>query len=144
MNKEVEILKIGNIMISASGLYDSAQFRNKQTIMVVSDGDELFDYYVGILKECEEYNYMKTTKSIVGKPQTFRSSLVGNQPVDTLKGVSDGDPIIDQSYTINNGSWYTSKIEKIIDDYIIVTKNSVYAIHNLSDLRNKKISNLGL
>lgn len=147
MNKEVEILKIGKVMpvlpIKGTRVYDTSQFR-KQTIMVVYDGGQVFDYYVGILKECEEYNYMKTTKSIVGKPQTFRSSLVGNQPVDTLKGVSDGDPIIGQSYTINNSSWYTSKVEKIIDDYIIVTKNSVYAIHNLSDLRSKKINDLGI
>lgn len=149
MNKEVEILKIGSILpvmpIKGTRVYDTAQFKNKQTIMIVSDGGELFDYYVNILRNnCDDYNYLKTTKSIVGKPQTFRSSLVGNQPVDTLKGVSDGYPIIGQSYTINNSSWYTSKVEKIIDDYIIITKNSVYAIHNLSDLRNKKINNLGL
>jgi hypothetical protein len=148
MNKEVEILKIGSILpvmpIKGTRVYDTAQFKNKQTIMIVSDGGELFDYYVNILRNnCDDYNYLKTTKSIVGKPQTFRSSLVG-KPVDTLKGVSDGYPIIGQSYTINNSSWHTSKVEKIIDDYIIVTKNSVYAIHNLSDLRNKKINNLGL
>ena len=149
MNKEVEILKIGNIMpvlpIKGTRVYDTAQFRDKQTIMIVSDGDEIFDYYVNILRSnCDDYNYLKTTKSIVGKPQTFRSSLVGNQPVDTLKGVSDGDPQINQSFTINNSSWYTSKVEKIIDDYIIITKNSVYAIHNLSDFRDKKLNDLGI
>lgn len=138
MNKEVEILKIGNIIpvlpIKGTRVYDTAQFRNKQTIMIVSDGGELFDYYVNILRSnCDDYSYLKTTKSIVGKPQSFRSS-----------GLSDGDPQINQSFTINNSSWYTSKVEKIIDDYIIITKNSVYVIHNLSDLRNKKISNLGL
>jgi hypothetical protein len=143
MNKEVEILKIGSILpvmpIKGTRVYDTAQFKNKQTIMIVSDGGELFDYYVNILRNnCDDYNYLKTTKSIVGKPHSFKFND------DTLKGVSDGNPIIGQSYTINNGSWYTSKIEKIIDDYIIVTKNSVYAIHNLSDLRNKKLSNLGL
>ena len=149
MNKEVEILKIGSILpvmpIKGTRVYDTAQFRNKQTIMVVSDGGELFDYYVNILRNnCDDYNYLKTTKSIVGKPQTFRSSLVGNQPVDTLKGVSDGYPIIGQSYTINNSSWSTSKVEKIIDDYIIITKNSVYAIHNLSDFRDNKLNKLGI
>lgn len=138
MNKVVEILKIGNILpaVSSSG---------KKTIMIVSDGEQLFDYYVSILiQNCDEYSFLKTSKSIVGKPQTFSSSLVGNRPVDTVKGLSDGDPIIGQSYTINNSSWYTSKVEQIIDDCIIITKNSVYAIHNLSDVRNKKINNLGL
>jgi hypothetical protein len=143
MNKEVEILKIGSILpvmpIKGTRVYDTAQFRNKQTIMVVSDGDELFDYYVNILRSnCDDYNYLKTAKSIVGKPNSFKFND------DTLKGVSDGDPQINQSFTINNSSWYTSKVEKIIDDCILITKNSVYAIHNLSDLRNKKISNLGL
>ena len=149
MNKEVEILKIGSILplmpLKGTRVYDTSQFRDKQTIMIVSDGEKLFDYYINILRSnCDYYNYLKTTKSIVGKPQTFRSSLVGNQPVDTLKGVSDGYPIIGQSYTIDNSSWYTSKVEKIIEDCIIITKNSVYAIHNLSDVREKKLGDLGL
>lgn len=138
MNKVVEILKIGNILpaVSSSG---------KKTIMIVSDGEQLFDYYVSILiQNCDEYSFLKTSKSIVGKPQVFRSSLLGNQFMDTLKGLSDGDPVVGQSFTINNSSWYTSKVEKIIDDFIIITNNSVYAIHNLSDVRNKKINNLGL
>lgn len=141
MNKEVEILKIGNIMpvipIKGTRVYDTAQFRNKQTIMVVYDGGELFDYYVNILRNnCDDYNYLKTTKSIVGKPNPFKN--------DTLKGVSDGDPQINQSFTINNSSWYTSKVEKIIDGCILITKNSVYVIHNLSDFRDKKLNDLGL
>jgi len=131
MNKVVEILKIGNILpaVSSSG---------KKTIMIVSDGEQLFDYYVSILiQNCDEYSFLKTSKSIVGKPQVFKSSLLGNQFMDTLKGLSDGDPVVGQSFTINNSSWYTSKVEKIIDDCIIITKNSVYAIHNLSDVRIK-------
>jgi hypothetical protein len=146
MNKEVEILKIGSILpvmpIKGTRVYDTSQFR-KQTIMVVNNGGKLFDYYVSILREnCEnDYGFLKTDKSIIGYPQLFRTP---HKQSDTIKGISDGDPIVGIPYTINNGSWYTSKIEKIIDDYIIVTKNSVYAIHNLSDLRNKKINNLGL
>ena len=133
------------VPITGAKVYDTSQFGNKQTIMVVYDGDQLFDYYVSILMQnCNEYSFLKTTKSIVGKPQVFRSSLLGNQFMDTLKGLSDGDPVVGQSFTINNSSWYTSKVEKIIDDFIIITNNSVYAIHNLSDVRNKKINNLGL
>jgi hypothetical protein len=148
MNKEVEILKIGSILpvvpISGTRVYDTSQFGSKQTIMIVSDGGELFDYYISILrKNCDEYGYQKTTKSIIGRPHTFRR-WDGLFNEDTLKGISDGNPIIGQSFTINNSSWYTSKVEKIIDDFIIITNNSVYAIHNLSDVRNKKINNLGL
>jgi hypothetical protein len=148
-NKEVEILKLGSILpvspIKGTRVYDTSQFR-KQTLMIVSDGGSLFDYYISILrKNCEsDYNFLKTKKSIVGTPQIFRSSLLGHKPVDTLKGISDGDPIVGLPYTINNGSWYTSKIEKIIDDYILITKNSVYAIHNISDFRDKKLNDIGI
>lgn len=133
------------VPITGTKVYDTSQFRDKQTIMVVSDGGYLFDYYTNILRSnCDDYNYLKTAKSIVGKPLFFRSSLLGNQFMDTLKGLSDGNPVVGQSYTINNSSWYTSKVEKIIDDCIIITKNSVYAIHNLSDVREKKLDDLGL
>jgi hypothetical protein len=145
-NKEVEILKIGNVMpvlpIKGTRVYDTSQFR-KQTIMVVNNGGVLFDYYVSILREnCEDdYSFLKTEQSIIGYPQLFRTP---HKQSDTIKGISDGDPIVGVPYTINNGSWHTSKVEKIIDGCVLITKNSVYAIHNLSDFRNKKIENLGL
>lgn len=149
MIKEVEILKIGSVMavlpIRGTRVYDTSQFGGKQIIMVVSDGDQLFDYYISILRQnCDEYSFLKTTKSIIGKPQSFRSSLVGNQPVDTLKGISDGDPVVGQSFTINNSSWGTSKVKKIVDDCIIITKNSVYALHHPQNVRDKKLKNLGI
>ena len=145
MNKEVEILKIGSIMpivpILGTRVYDTSQFR-KTTIMVVYDGGKLFDYYIDILKKnCDEYSYQKTAQSIVGSPFSFKP---GVKLKNILKGLSDENPVIGQSYTINNSSWYTSKVEKIIEDCIIITKNSVYAIHNLSDVREKKLGDLGL
>ena len=149
MNKEVEILKIGKILqitpISGSRVYDTSQFR-KQTIMIVNDGGKLFEYYVNrLIVNCgDEYSYLRTAQSIVGYPNVFRSSLVGNQPTNELKGISDGDPIVGQSYTINNSSWHSSKVERVIDDCIIITKNSVYAIHNISDIRDKKLKDLGI
>jgi len=151
MNKEVEILKIGSILpvmplIKGTRVYDTSQFKNKQTIMVVYDGGPLFDYYVNKLRESckDEYSFQKTAQSIVGYPNVFRSSLVGNQPTTSLKGISDGEPQIDHIYTINNSSWHTTKVIKIIDGCVLITKNSVYAIHNLSDLRENKLGELGL
>jgi hypothetical protein len=145
-NKEVEILKIGNVMpvlpIKGTRVFDSSQFR-KQTIMVVNNGGVLFDYYVSILREnCEDdYSFLKTEQSIIGYPQLFRTP---HKQSDTIKGISDGNPIVGVPYTINNGSWHTSKVEKVMDGCVLITKNSVYAIHNLSDFRNKKIEDLGL
>jgi hypothetical protein len=145
MNKEVEILKIGSVMpivpILGARVYDTSQFR-KKTIMVVFDGGKLFDYYVnGLIVNCGEYSYQRTAQSIVGSPFSFRP---GVKSENILKGISDGEPIVGQSYTINNSSWHTSKVERIIDGCILITKNSVYAIHNLSDVREKKLKYLGL
>jgi len=146
MNKEVEILKIGSIIPSirsGKGIVDEGNKESISTIMVVFDGGHIFDHYVSILKEkCgDEYKYLKTAQSIVGSPFSFRP---GVKSENILKGISDGEPIIGQSYTINNSSWHTSKVERIIDGCILITKNSVYAIHNLSDIRDKKLKDLGL
>ena len=141
--EEVEILKIGSILPT---------FRNKPTVMVVHDAGPTFEYYVNKLKEncIEKFSFQKTAQSIVGYPSVFtfakfaRSSLVGNQPSYKLKGISDGDPIIGKPYTINNSTWHTSTVEEIIDDCVIITKNSVYAIHTTSKLRDEKLKNIGL
>lgn len=153
-NYEVEILKIGSIVPivpiwattikRTTDLYDTLPFA-KPTIMVVCDGSPIFDYYVSMLKEhCDEYKFLNTAQNIVGKITTFRSSLIGNQPTDILKGISDGHPIVGKPYTLNNSGWHTSSIEKVIDDCIIITKNSVYAIHNLSKFREQKLNNIGI
>ena len=33
---------------------------------------------------------------------------------------------------------------KIIDENILITRNSVYAIHNVSKLREKRLNDLGI
>ena len=130
------------VPILGTRVYDTSQFR-KKTIMIVFDGGKLFDYYVArLIINCgDEYSYQRTAQSIVGSPFNFR---LGVKSENILKGLSDGDPIVGQSYTINNSSWYTSKVERIIDGCILITKNSVYAIHNLSDVRDKKLNDLGI
>lgn len=141
-SKEVEILKIGTVMpivpIVGTRIYDTSQFR-KVTIMIVSDGGPIFDYYISILrKECESsYSFLKTTKSIVGSPFSYRLSKAIDAP---LIGELDGELIVGMSFAV--GSWHSSIVEKIIDNNIVITKNSVYAIHNVSDYRDKKIDNI--
>jgi hypothetical protein len=137
LNKEVEILKIGTILPDIKG---GREF----TIMVVYNGGSVFDYYVNILKEkCgDEYKYLKTDQSIVGTPEQFRSSLVGHKKVDRIKGIQNADPVVGQSYGV--GNWYTSTVNKIIDDNILITRNSVYAIHDVSKLREKRLNDLGI
>jgi hypothetical protein len=137
LKKEVEILKIGTILPDIKG---GREF----TIMVVYNGGPIFDHYVKILKEkCgNEYKYLKTDQSIVGTPDTSHRFSKFDKPSDTLKGIQNTDPVIGQSYGI--GSWYTSTVNKIIDEDILITRNSVYAIHNPSKIRDKILNDLGI
>lgn len=136
---QVEIIKIGNIIGP-----NSFPFHNKgndNIILVATDGDKLYNYYLEILKKNRpQFRYQKTTQSIVGYVVL---SYLQKTP-KTLIGECDGSPIVGKPYTINNSNWHTSTVEDIIEDCVLVTKNSVYAIHNLSKLRDKKIQDLGL
>ncbi len=135
MNKEVEILKIGSIIPT----------EGRDTIMVVFDGGTIFDHYVSILKEkCgDEYKYLKTQQSIVGTPSDRPDRFSRfDKPSNTLKGIQNKEPKIGESYGVVN--WYTSTVIKIIDDNILITRNSVYAIHDISKLRDKILNDLGI
>ena len=135
MNKEVEILKIGSIIPT----------EGRDTIMVVYNAGPIFDHYVSILKEkCgDEYKYLKTDKSIVGTPNNRPDRFSRfDKPSDTLKGIQNADPVVGESYGI--GNWYTSTVNKIIDEDILMTRNSVYAIHNPSKIRDKILNDLGI
>lgn len=135
MKKEVEILKIGSIIPT----------EGRNTIMVVFDGGTIFDHYVSILKEkCgDEYKYLKTQQSIVGTPSDRPDRFSRfDKPSNTLKGIQNKEPKIGESYGVVN--WYTSTVNKIIDDNILITRNSVYAIHDISKLRDKILNDLGI
>ena len=137
MNKEVEILKIGTILPDIKG---GREF----TIMVVYNGGPLFDYYINILKEkCgDEYKYLKTDQSIVGSINNTPRFSKSDKISVTLKGIQNSYPVVGQSYGI--GNWYTSTVNKIIDEDILITRNSVYAIHDVSKLREKRLNDLGI
>lgn len=142
MKKEVEILKIGSIIPRVIGDKINA---DSETIMVVFNGGPLFDHYVAILKEkCgDKYKYLKTDQSIVGTPDIRPDRFSKfDKKSNTLKGIQNADPVVGQSYGI--GSWYTSTVHKIIDDDILLTRNSVYAIHNVEKIRDKKLNDLGI
>jgi hypothetical protein len=136
MRKEVEILKIGTILPDIKG---GREF----TIMVVYNGGSIFDHYVTILKEkCgDEYKYLKTDKAIIGSINNT-SRFSKSDKSDTLKGIQNDDPVVGQSYGI--GNWHTSTVNKIIDENILITRNSVYAIHDVSKLREKRLNDLGI
>jgi hypothetical protein len=138
LKKEVEILKIGTILPDIKG---GREF----TIMVVFNGGAIFDHYISILKEkCgNEYKYLKTDQSIVGTPSNRPDRFSRfDKSSDTIKGIQNAGPVIGQSYGVEN--WYTSTVNKIIDEDILITRNSVYAIHNPSKIRDKILNDLGI
>lgn len=138
MTKEVEILKIGKVL-------PRIKENNKSTIMVVYDCGAIYDYYVNILREeCEnDYNFLKTEKSIIS--ERFSTRVAGRiGEGHSYKGKFDDDPQVGKSFTLNNGSWSSTVINKIVDNNIIFTNNSIYAIHDVSKMRDRKLKDLGI
>jgi hypothetical protein len=133
---QIEVLKLGYIIPRVVG---GKIDREKETIMLVYNGGPIFDYYVSILKEnCDNYKYLKTDKNIIGGPHSYRPGKNDNR----LIGELDGDLVVGMSFTV--GSWHSSIVQKIINKNIAITNNSVYAIHIVSEFRNKKLQDLGL
>lgn len=135
--RKVEILKIGSIIPSFVGKKEG-----KKNIMIVRNGGPIFDYYLNKLKSCDEYNYLKSDQSIVGYSNPF-IHFKTNKKLNLI-GVPDGDPIVGKTYGINDNYWYTSPIIKIIDNCVLITKNSIYAIHHISKIREDKLKQLGI
>jgi hypothetical protein len=137
MKREIEIYKIGTLLPKLPS-------REKPLMMVVSDAGEPCDAYVKILRErCSgEYSFMKTQKAIIGTPKMGMRGHVYEG--HSIKGKEDASPMEGQPYTINSGSWHTSRVDKIVDGCVLITKNSVYAIHDLAEIRNKKLDELGI
>jgi len=137
MKREIEIYKIGTLLPKLPS-------REKPLMMVVSDAGEPCDAYVKILRErcSDEYSFMKTQKAIIGTPKMGMRGHVYEG--HSIKGKEDASPMEGQPYTINSGSWHTSRVDKIVDGCVLITKNSVYAIHDLAEIRNKKLDELGI
>jgi hypothetical protein len=134
---KVEILKIGKVLPPIKG--------NKSIAMVVYDCGPIYDYYVSILKEeCKNgYNFLKTEKSIIS--DRFSTRVAGRiGEGDSYVGKYDDPPRVGLSFTLGNGSWSTSPVVNIVDDNIIITKNSIYAIHDISKMRHRKLKDLGI
>ena len=131
---EVELYKIGTILGGIGG--------KKSTMMVVNNAGEPCDSYVRILREhcSEEYSFMKTDKAIIGTPKmSMRSHVYEGH---SIKGFLDAAPKVGNSLSV--GSWRTSVVDRVIEDCIVITKNSVYAIHNPTLIREKKLNDLGI
>jgi len=134
MRREVELYKIGTVLGGIAG--------KKPTMMVVINAGEPCDTYAKILRErcSEEYDFIKIEKAIIGTQRmSMRSHVYEGY---SIKGVLDGSPKIGESLAL--GRWRTSKVYRIIGESIVITENSVYAIHDLALIREKKLNDLGI
>jgi hypothetical protein len=126
----IEVIKIADIIRDISG-------KGKQTIMIISDGDSKIEFYTSLFikEKSNNYNILKTTGGIVGQPFLKERGKA-------IIGVCDDNPVIGKIFTINNYSWHTSKVVDIIENCVLITMNSVYVIHNNSNLRNLKLNKI--
>ena len=137
MKREIEIYKIGTLLPKLPS-------REKPIMMVVSDAGEPCDTYVKILREScpDEYSFLKTQKAIIGTPKMGMRGHVYEG--HSIKGTEDDAPMEGQPYTIDSGSWHTSTVERIVDGCVLITKNSIYALHDPAEMRDKKLGELGI
>ena len=137
MNRKIEIYKIGTLLPAIPS-------REKPIMMVVFDAGEPCDTYVKILRErfSEEYSFLKTQKVIIGTPKMGMRGQVRRG--HSIIGLEDAAPMEGQPYTIDSGSWHTSRVEKVVDGCVLITKNSIYALHDPAEMRDKKLDVLGI
>lgn len=100
----------------------------KNPMVMLSCDDELINYYIDILiNNYKEYRYQKTNGIIRDK---------------RYKGIPDGEPKVGESFTLDGSRFWTSEVIRVIDDKILITRNSVYALHDISKLREEKIKKI--
>jgi len=131
--QKVTIYKLGDVLRTSKD----------PMIMIISDGDDIITYYVSLLmknsKLLEEFSTLKTAGGIISQPS--KNPLIKNS---RLSGIADDYPKSGQIFTINDSSWHTSRVELVIEGCILVTRNSIYAIHSESFLRDKKLKQIGI
>jgi len=154
-NEEVHIIKIGEII---------GPIGERKAYLMVDEDDDINKYYVNIVREhFKDTHMIMKSSGIIRQPtwssythMIMKSSGIIRQPTWSsyntfvgmterpVIGIPDGEPIIGKSFTINNSSWHTSEVKKIIENDILVTRNSVYLLYNKSNHRDRIIKDLGV
>jgi hypothetical protein len=144
---EVEIIKLASILetlpIPGAKVYDTSQF-GKKTIQVVTEAGSTYDWYLDILKKkLSDCIFSERRREM--PLERFSTRVAGVVAIGySIKGKFMTPPQVGQAFTLNAGTWKTSTVLEIIDEDIIITKNSIYAIHHPQKMRDKKIEDLGI
>ena len=115
------------------------QTNGLRRLNIVCDGGPIFDYYKNLIIEHTSniFEFYETPQIYVGGPFPY------NDPTP-LFGPLDEQPLVGKPLVLRHKRWYSSRVDSIIGNCIIITKNSVYILHEISEVRNQKIQQLGL
>lgn len=150
--REVEIIKIGDLIGNVTGTINEGKHIGalKPMVKVVVDCNETVDYYTAKFLNKMNPVFLELKIDLILQPYMEPNQRFGDLRSGKIydghgrKGREDGKPIIGESYTLDNSSWHTSRVCAIVEDCILMTKNSIYAIHDTSTFRNKKLEDLGI
>ena len=132
--RKVEIIKLGKIMAKPIS----------NTILIDNNRGPVVEYYNKLLMNNSQYRFQNSSGIIGHKNKFLLKTLDINNLRVSIFGKCDGEPVIGQPYSINNYSWRTSVVNSIIEGVIIITNNSVYAIHSVDEFRNTQLEKLGI
>ena len=112
-------------------------------IMMMATDDEIYNHYLSIIIDLykDDYIFQKSTKQIIDMGSSFNPIFYDRYPFECDIEL-ENKPEIGKSISIPG--WRSSIITNIVDNNIIFTLNSVYVLHSISDLRDKKLKDLGI
>lgn len=135
----VELIKLATLETPLPG----SQL-TKQMALCVDDAGPVYDWYLSILrKNSPDMDFFFRKKVL--PDDRFLGRL--NLQTDTgysYKGKFHSEPVVGQALVLDSGGWMTSTILSIIEDSIIITRNSIWAIHSPQKMREGKLGELGL
>lgn len=135
----VKVAKIGNVM-------DMRHSKSSKGYMIVTASpDEIIgipstsiEYYLDLLmNKAPDFSFMKSSGIV---RQQFNLNRSDNNWIP--EGIIETPPVVGRPFNI--GYFHTSDVYQIIDDVILITKNSVYLLYSLIEERDKKLNNLGI
>lgn len=130
---DFEVIKIGKILPPI--------LNKSKTIMIVNNGGEIIDFYVNKLTNDfnNEFAFIKSEQSLIGT--SFTGTVWAKRGSSIIISLNDL-PNIGEFFYIEK--YRSSKVVKIIDNQIIITEDSVYALHNQSNIRESRLNDLGI
>jgi len=123
MKSNIRILKLAEI----------DNYTHSGKVMYVDKDNIEKQYYVNILEDF----YKNSDIKILDTSNKFWTN-------NDLRVFNHSEIEVGKPFSINGGSWQTSIVEEVIDNVILVTKNSVYVLYNLEELRERKLKDLGI